>query len=107
MLRLRKHTGKMQRGRRGEPMFNFRLPPLAQLASQRKARSLGLSAAGFARAVVVASLIEKEEKSGVSHSDLHTNLDRAIKNFILAYQMPIGVVGLPAKEKRDELEDLS
>jgi hypothetical protein len=87
-------------------MFNFRLPPLAQLALREKARSLGLSAAGFARAVVVASLIENEEKSGVSHSDLH-NFDRAIKRFMLTYQMPVGVAGLPAKEKRDELEDLS
>jgi hypothetical protein len=59
-----------------------------------------------ARAVVVASLIEKEEKSGVSHSDLH-NFDRAIKRLILAYQMPVGVAGLPAKEKRNELEKLS
>ena len=33
--------------------------------------------------------------------------DRAVKRFILAYQMPVGVAGLPAKEKRDELEELS
>jgi hypothetical protein len=50
-----------------------------------------------ARAVVVTSLIEKEEKSGVSHSDLHANFDRAIKRFMLTYQMPVGVAGLPAK----------
>jgi hypothetical protein len=60
-----------------------------------------------ARAMVAASLIEKEEKSGVSHSDLHTNSDRAIKRFMLTYQMPVGVAGLPAKEKRDDLEKLS
>ena len=54
----------------------------------------------------MASLIEKEEKSGVSHSDLH-NFDRAIKRFMLTYQMPVGIAGLPAIEKRDELEELS
>ena len=51
-------------------------------------------------------MIEKEEKSGVSHSDLH-NFDRAIKRFMLAYQMPIGVAGLPAKDDQDEFEKLS
>ena len=57
--------------------------------------------------MVAASLIEKEEKSGVSHSDLHTNFERTIKRFMLTYQMPVGIAGLPAKEKRNDLEKLS
>jgi hypothetical protein len=44
---------------------------------------------------------------GVPRTVVHRNLDRAIKSFILAYQMPVTVAGLPAKEKRDEPEDLS
>jgi hypothetical protein len=62
-------------------------------------------AAENARAVVVVSLIEKEEKSGVSHSDLHTNFDRAIKRFILAYHAGVSIVGLRGKERRDGLEE--
>jgi hypothetical protein len=97
----------MQREWRGEPMFNFRLPLLAQYALREKARSLGLSAAGFARAVVVASLTGGGEKSCVSQGDLHRNFDRAVKRFMLTYQMPVGVAGLPAIDKRNELEELS
>jgi hypothetical protein len=44
---------------------------------------------------------------GVPRSVLHTNFDRAIKRFMLTYQMPVGIAGLPAKERRDELEELS
>ena len=44
---------------------------------------------------------------GVGRTVLHHNLDRAVKRFMLTYQMPVGVAGLPAKEKRDELEELS
>ena len=42
----------------------------------------------------------------IRHSDLH-NFDRAIKRFMLTYQMPVAVAGLPAKEKRNDLEKLS
>jgi hypothetical protein len=35
------------------------------------------------------------------------NFDRAIKRFMLTYQMPVGIAGLPAIEKRNELEELS
>jgi len=56
--------------------------------------------------VVVASLIEKEEKSGVSHSDLH-NFDRAIERFILAYHAGVSIAGLSGKERRSDLEELS
>ena len=44
---------------------------------------------------------------GVPHCVAHRNFDRAVKRFMLAYQMPVGIAGLPAKEKRDELEELS
>jgi hypothetical protein len=44
---------------------------------------------------------------GVPGSVAYRNFDRAVKRFMLTYQMPVGVAGLPAKEKRDELEELS
>jgi len=44
---------------------------------------------------------------GVSRSVIHRNFDRAVKRFMLTYQMPVGIAGLPAKEKRDQLEELS
>lgn len=43
----------------------------------------------------------------MARSVLHHNFDRAVKRFILTYQMPVAIAGLPAKEKRDELEELS
>jgi hypothetical protein len=51
--------------------------------------------------------LKKEGKSGVSHSDLHTNFDRAIKLFILAYHAGVSIAGLPGKERRNNLEELS
>jgi hypothetical protein len=57
--------------------------------------------------LVIAGLTRRGENSGVARSGLHKNFDRAVKRFMLTYQMPVGIAGLPAKEKRDELEELS
>ena len=71
---------------------------------------MGVSSSAYVRALVIVNLTqraENAENAGVRRSVLHTNFDRAVKRFILTYQMPVGVAGLPAKEKRDELEELS
>jgi hypothetical protein len=93
--------------RGGEPLFNFRLPRLARLALEAEARRVGVSPSAYVRALVVIKLTERGENTQVRRSVLHSNFDRAIKRFILTYQMPVGVAGLPAREKRDELEELS
>jgi len=92
---------------RGEPLFNFRLPRLARLTLEAEARRVGISSSAYVRALVITSLTQKGENTCVRRSVLHTNFDRAIKRFMLAYQMPVGVAGLPAKDKRDTLEELS
>ena len=97
----------MRYPRRGEPLFNFRLPQLARFALEAEARRLGVSPSAYVRALVIANLTQRGENVGVRRSVLHKNFDRAIKRFMLAYQMPVGVAGLPAKEKRDQLEELS
>lgn len=97
----------MRYPRRGEPHFHFRLPRLAHLALEAEARRIGVSPSAYVRALVIANLTQRGENSGVARSGLHKKFDRAIKRFILTYQMPVGVAGLPAKEKRDELEELS
>jgi len=93
--------------RRGEPHFHFRLPKLAHLAVDVEARRIGISPSAYVRALVIAGLTRRGENSGVARSGLHKNFDRAVKRFMLTYQMPVGVAGLPAKEKRDQLEELS
>ena len=97
----------MRYPRRGEPHFHFRLPRLAHLALEAEARRIGVSPSAYVRALVIAGLTRREENSGVARSGLHKNFDRAVKRFILTYQMPVGAAGLPAKERRDELEELS
>jgi hypothetical protein len=91
---------------RGEPHFHFRLPKLAHLAVEAEARRIGISPSAYVRALVIAGLTKRQENSGVARSGLH-NFDRAIRRFMLAYQMPVGIAGLPAVEKRNELEELS
>jgi hypothetical protein len=93
--------------RRGEPDFHFRLPKLAQLAVKDEAERIGISPSAYARALVIAGLTGRGKNSGVAHSALHMNFDRAIKRFMLTYQMPVGIAGLPAVERRNELEELS
>ena len=39
-------------------------------------------------------LIRKGENTRVARSVLHTSFDRAIKRFMLTYQMPIDIAGL-------------
>jgi len=68
---------------------------------------VGVSSSAYVRALVIVSLTQRGENAGVARSVLHKNFDRAIKRFMLTYQMPVGVAGLPAKEKRDSLEELS
>ena len=68
---------------------------------------MGVSPSAYVRALVIVNLTQKGENTCVARSVLHTNFDRAIKRFMLAYQMPVGVAGLPAKDKRDSLEELS
>jgi len=92
---------------RGEPLFNFRLPRLARLTLEAEARRVGISPSAYVRALVIVNLTQRAENTCVRRSVLHTNFDRAIKRFMLTYQMPVGVAGLPAKEKRDSLEELS
>ena len=92
---------------RGEPAFHFRLPRLARLTLEAEARRVGVSSSAYVRALVIVSLTQRGENAGVARSVLHKNFDRAIKRFMLTYQMPVGVAGLPAKEKRDSLEELS
>jgi hypothetical protein len=92
--------------RRGEPLFNFRLPKLATLALEAEARRVGVSPSAYVRALVIVNLTQRGESASVRRSVLH-NFDRAVKRFMLTYQLPVGIAGLPAKEKRDELEELS
>jgi hypothetical protein len=93
--------------RRGAPIFHFRLPKLAQLSLEAEARRVGVSSSAYIRALVITTLTQSRQNMGVPRSVLHTNFDRAIKRFMLTYQMPVGIAGLPAKERRDELEELS
>ena len=97
----------MKYPQRGEPIFHFRLPKLARLTLEAEARRLGVSSSAYVRALVIVSLTQKGENTCVKRSVLHTNFDRAVKRFMLTYQMPVGVAGLPAKDKRDSLEELS
>lgn len=92
--------------RRGGPLFNFHLPRLARPTLEAEARRVGVSPSAYVRALVIANLTQRGENSGVARSGLHKNFDCAIKRFMLTYQMPVGVAGLPAKERRDELEGL-
>jgi hypothetical protein len=92
---------------RGEPLFNFRLPRLARFALEAEATRLGVSPSAYVRALVITNLTTRGENLGVRRSVLHRSFDRAVKRFMLAYQMPVAIAGLPAKEKRDELEELS
>jgi len=93
--------------RRGEPFFSFRLPKLARFTLEAEAKRIGVSSSAYVRALVIASLTKRGENMGVSRSVIHRNFDRAVKRFMLTYQMPVGIAGLPAKEKRDQLEELS
>lgn len=71
---------------------------------------MGVSSSAYVRALVIVNLTqraENAENAGVRRSVLHTNFDRAVKRFILTYHLPVGVAGLPAKDKRDSLEELS
>lgn len=97
----------MRYPQRGEPIVRFRLPKLAILTLEAEARRVGVSPSAYVRALVIAKLAQRGENMGLPRSVAHKQFDRAVKRFILAYQMPVGVAGLPAKEKRDELEELS
>jgi len=92
---------------RGEPIFHFRLPRLARLTLEAEARRVGVSPSAYVRALVIVNLTQRGENTCVARSVLHTNLDRAVKRFILTYHIPVGIAGLPAKDKRDSLEELS
>ena len=94
---------------RGASLFNIRLGKLERLKLQAEADRTGTTPSAYARAALIMAFAwaGREENLGVRRTVLHRSLDRAIKNFILAYQMPVGVAGLPAKEKWDELEELS
>jgi hypothetical protein len=92
---------------RGEPIVRFRLPKLAILTLEAEARRVGVSSSAYVRALVIANLAQRGENMGVPRSVAHRDFDRAVKRFILTYHMPIGIAGLPAKEKRDQLEELS
>lgn len=93
--------------RRGEPLFNFRLPRLARLMLEAEAKRVGISSSAYVRALVIVNLTQRGEDTCVRRSVLHTNFDRAVKRFMLTYQMPVGAAGLPAKEKRDELDEFT
>jgi hypothetical protein len=77
------------------------------LALEAEARRIGISSSAYIRALVIAKLTQRAENAGVPRSVAYMNFDRAVKRFMLTYQMPVGIAGLPAKEKRDELEELS
>jgi hypothetical protein len=67
--------------RRGEPLFNFRLPRLTTLALEAEARRVGVSPSAYVRALVIVNLTQRGENGGVRRSVLHTNFDRAVKRF--------------------------
>jgi len=74
---------------------------------EAEARRVSVPPFAYIRALVIVNLKQRGGNTAVRRSVLHTNFDRAIKRFMLTYQMSVGVAGLTAKEKRDELEELS
>jgi DNA-binding MarR family transcriptional regulator len=76
------------------------------LASLRfLARHSKLSLSIYVRKALVKHVEQELEKMGVSHPSFHP-FNRAVRHFILTAQ-GIGIAGLPSKERRFELEELS
>jgi hypothetical protein len=94
---------------KGAPIFHLRLGKLDLLKLHAEAARTGVSPSAYVRAALVMSYAwgSRGENTGVARSVLHHNFDRAVKRFMLTYQMPVGIAGLPAVEKRNELEELS
>jgi hypothetical protein len=93
---------------RGEPLLCIRFPKLLRWALKARAGRVGVSPSTYVRALVIVDLASQtRENSAVRRSVIHREFDRAVKRFILTYHMPVGIVGLPAKDKRDTLEELS
>jgi hypothetical protein len=94
---------------KGAPSFHIRLGKLEHLKLQAEAVKTGVTPSAYVRAALIMAFAwgGKGENLGVPRTVAHRNFDRAVKSFMLTYQMPVGIAGLPAKEKRDELEELS
>ena len=104
------HPGKrFAHPTKGAPIFHIRLGKLELLKLRAEAARTGTSPSAYVRAALIMAFAwgGRQENLGVGRTVLHRNFDRAVKRFMLTYQMPVGVAGLPAKEKRDELEELS
>jgi hypothetical protein len=51
--------------------------------------------------------LPKQENQGDIHSDMHPSFDHAVKRFLLGYHAGVSVAGLPCKDRRNDLEELS
>jgi hypothetical protein len=85
---------------RGEPIVRFRLPKLAILTLEAEARGVGVCPSACVRALVIARLAQRGENMGLPRSVAHKQFDGAVKRFILAYQIPVGVAGPPASTRQ-------
>jgi hypothetical protein len=87
-----------------------RLSKAVKTRLEIEAALTGLSPSEYMRSLLVAhlmSLVTRRNK-GDLHSVGHRDLDRAVKEFILACQGPLFIAtSLPGKEKRNSLEELA
>ena len=73
-----------------------------------EAAKVRVSPSAYIRAMLIMQFSSQgRENLSVVQGVLHKNFDRAVKRFILTYHIPVGIAGLPAKDKRDSLEELS
>ena len=67
----------------------------------------GSGSSAYVHALMIVNLAVGGKNMGVAHSVPHIDFDRAVKGFMLACPIPVGIGGLSTKEKRDELEELN
>ena len=102
---------------KGSQVFRVRMSKAVKSRLEMEARVMGVSASDYLRSVLVAHLsVVSRRNNGDLHRVGHRDVDRAVKEFILALQFPIAIAGglqaspqsgLPGKKRRKSLEELA
>ncbi len=88
----------------------MRLSKAVKTRLEIEATLIGLSPSEYVHSLLVAHLMSlaSRKNKGDLHSVGHSDLNRTVKEFILACQFPISTAGsLPGKERRNSLEELA
>lgn len=91
---------------KGTPVSGIRLQRSLRAKLELDAAREGIHFSDHVRGILTEYLERQAENMGVKHPSF-SSFDRAVKRFIITVQSNVAIAGLPARQRRDELEGLS